>query len=808
MLAISVPDRSGRFGGLIGKRKVNRPRAPLGRVWVFAAQIARVFTPQQEVRMPANPADNSAILALPYIQPSQSQKHVTHNEAISTLDVLVQLVVAGFGATNPPADPAPGDVHALGAAPTGAWAGQDNTLATWHDGAWVFITPLAGWRAWGVSEAELRIWDGAAWGLPKAGMDNLDGVGINTTADATNRLSISAPATLLSHEGSDHQLKINKAGATDTASLLFQSGWTGHAEMGLSGGTDFAIKVSDDGTTWNEAMVFDGASGTASGTAIQSGAKDATSGRLMKNGAFGVGATAGVTLTDLDDTSAASGMYSYTDTVSGTVPSGADTYGFVLVQRQAATGVSQTLFNSSGVGIYTRTATSGTWTAWLELVTLNSAGDLNIDGGTLFVDASANNVEVGGRLHITAIGDSEVTIESSGSNDARLKLLRPSGRSWEVTNEAGNYVIKNGSPGVTDTNLAFQITGTTIEFKDPASGSETMRIDSAGNVGIGTTTPYCRFNPQDDDTSSVVSRVRATSASYTGTVSQIICNTAGASNFKLLSAYSGGTTDLEFLVRGNGEVSADGAFTGSGADYAEYFEWLDGNPAGEDRRGISVVLVGDQIREAVAGEEPIGVISGNPSVVGDAAAFRWKGKYQRDEFGSAITEDYEVVSWAATETTTEAVMEQATERQEYTEKVVDIADGVALQKTVTKTRNVPLFDEYPLSDEDGNDLGIHREPRMIEVTREITKEVAHSYAMDEVPGGITVPKDAVRVTQTRRKLNPDYTPGAGYTPREDRPEWDTVGLMGKLRIRKGQTIGTGWVRMRDINDTIEEWLVR
>ncbi len=170
--------------------------------------------------MPANSADNSAILALPYIQPSQSQKHVTHNEAISTLDVLVQLVVAGFGATNPPADPAPGDVHALGATPTGEWAGQDNTLATWHDGAWVFITPLAGWRAWGVSEAELRIWDGTAWGLPKAGMDNLDGVGINTTADTTNRLSVSATATLLSHEGADHQLKINKAGATDTASVL------------------------------------------------------------------------------------------------------------------------------------------------------------------------------------------------------------------------------------------------------------------------------------------------------------------------------------------------------------------------------------------------------------------------------------------------------------------------------------------------------------------------------------------------------------------------------------------------------------
>jgi uncharacterized protein DUF2793 len=213
--------------------------------------------PQEIRRMP----DNSAILALPYIQPSQAQKHVTHNQALAALDVLVQLGVSGFGATTPPVNPDEGKTHALGAIPTGVWAGQANTLATWRDGVWNFIAPLVGWRAWGASEGELRIWDGTVWALPVAGTENLDGVGINTTSDATNRLSVKADATLLSHDGGDHQLKINKAGTGDTASVLFQSGWTGHAEMGLSGGTDFAIKVSDDGTSWNEAMVFDGASG-------------------------------------------------------------------------------------------------------------------------------------------------------------------------------------------------------------------------------------------------------------------------------------------------------------------------------------------------------------------------------------------------------------------------------------------------------------------------------------------------------------------------------------------------------------------
>ena len=50
-------------------------------------------------------ADTSAILSLPYILPSQAQKHVTHNEALRLLDVMVQLAVEAFDAQVPPASP-------------------------------------------------------------------------------------------------------------------------------------------------------------------------------------------------------------------------------------------------------------------------------------------------------------------------------------------------------------------------------------------------------------------------------------------------------------------------------------------------------------------------------------------------------------------------------------------------------------------------------------------------------------------------------------------------------------------------------
>ncbi|KIC37098.1 hypothetical protein RA27_21710 [Ruegeria sp. ANG-R] len=225
---------------------------------------------------------NSPRLNLPYLQPAQAQKHVTHNDALRALDLVVQLRVASVDATLPPAAPDQGETYALGGTPTGAWAGQAGKLAAWLDNGWYFLMPGLGWRAWDQSAGQLKVWDGSNWINPPVNMQNLSGVGIATGSDNTNRLSVRSPATLLTHEGSGHQLKINKAGAGDTASLLFQSNWTGHAEMGLSGNTDFSIKVSPDGGNWVEALRFNATTGTAHGAAVQNSADDTTSGRLMR----------------------------------------------------------------------------------------------------------------------------------------------------------------------------------------------------------------------------------------------------------------------------------------------------------------------------------------------------------------------------------------------------------------------------------------------------------------------------------------------------------------------------------------------
>ena len=92
-------------------------------------------------------SDTSPILSLPLIQPAQAQKHVTHNEALRVLDVVVQLVVIAADQTAPPAVAAAGDRYIVAAPASGAWTGHAGEVAYFMDGAWSFIAPQAGWLA-------------------------------------------------------------------------------------------------------------------------------------------------------------------------------------------------------------------------------------------------------------------------------------------------------------------------------------------------------------------------------------------------------------------------------------------------------------------------------------------------------------------------------------------------------------------------------------------------------------------------------------------------------------------------------------
>ena len=213
--------------------------------------------------MPTSDPSLTPNLALPYLAAGQAQKHVTLNESLRRLDALVHLVFEDRDLAEPPAVPAEGQRYLVASGASGAWSGRSGTIAAFQDGGWLFYPPETGWIAWIRDEDALAVWNGAEWQDAGTG-GSPETLGIHATADTTNRLAVASEAVLFSHDGADSRVKINRAGGTDTASLVFQSAYSGRAEIGLAGDDRFRLKVSADGTSWANALEVDPATGEVS----------------------------------------------------------------------------------------------------------------------------------------------------------------------------------------------------------------------------------------------------------------------------------------------------------------------------------------------------------------------------------------------------------------------------------------------------------------------------------------------------------------------------------------------------------------
>ena len=199
-------------------------------------------------------------------------------------------------------------------------------------------------------------------------------------------------------------MKVNKAGTADTASLLFQSGWTGHAEMGLAGDTAFSVKISPDGSQWHQALRLDpGAQEIAlapagidravlsetglqldvpvNGAAVQSNGDDTTSGRLVRvEGAKAAGLSvygnyhSSSSSADIDAAQAGEAAL-YSTSTPGTWPANAGGVVWVETQRmyvneskrQVATQYSGGSLNPPRQWIRVRDRDGTGWTDWAEI---------------------------------------------------------------------------------------------------------------------------------------------------------------------------------------------------------------------------------------------------------------------------------------------------------------------------------------------------------------------------------------------------------------------------------------------------------
>ena len=103
-------------------------------------------------------------LLLPYILQSQSQKEVTHNDALNILDVLIQSVVEEIGLNTPPVSPIVGKCWVVGTSPTGAWVGKAKQIAQALDGGgWFFVTPFKMLKVWVENLDLFYLYDGTNW---------------------------------------------------------------------------------------------------------------------------------------------------------------------------------------------------------------------------------------------------------------------------------------------------------------------------------------------------------------------------------------------------------------------------------------------------------------------------------------------------------------------------------------------------------------------------------------------------------------------------------------------------------------------
>jgi hypothetical protein len=203
---------------------------------------------------------NSSNLNLPFIEAAQAQKHVTHNEALLGLDAIVMLSVLDRDLASPPGSPSEGERYLIASPASGSWSGRDAKIAAWQDGAWSYYTPREGWFIWVADEDLFLVFNGASW--TGGATQNAALLGVNTTADATNKLAVSSSAVLFNHSGGGVQVKLNKTASGENASFLFQSGFSGRAEIGCLGNDDFVFKTSPDGSSFQTGLTLvGGASG-------------------------------------------------------------------------------------------------------------------------------------------------------------------------------------------------------------------------------------------------------------------------------------------------------------------------------------------------------------------------------------------------------------------------------------------------------------------------------------------------------------------------------------------------------------------
>lgn len=199
-----------------------------------------------------------------------------------------------------------------------------------------------------------------------------------------------------------------------------------------------------------------------------------------------------------------------------------------------------------------------------------------------------------------------------------------------------------------------------------------------------------------------------------------------------------------FKVDGTGSVHTDKTVYSNGTGYAELYEWADGNQRKEDRTGF-VVTISPKGKLVIANEE--------------------------DEILGVISKTPAVVGNAAwnqwhgkyfkNENHTTKTLRYHVMEWETSQNITESFFNSSLDKNFIPPDNTVVYETHP----NGEDMHTGHETSVFKREQE-------------------------------------------YKGRPDRTEWDAVVLTGSVIVCKGQITGKRWIKLAELSDDLERWLIR
>lgn len=180
---------------------------------------------------------------LPFILPSQAQKHITHNKALDMLDGLLVNAVVSATVVVAPSSPVDGESYIV---PLGGSFGSvpDGGLAIYTSGQWVAVSPPFGFRVLVLDEGRYLVNAGSAgW------------VSGQVVGDLGGSFGLRAIDVALDLSGSE---TITAANMIPTRSIVF--GVTSKVQTAITGPSSFQVGFS------GELSKFGGSLGVAAGS--------------------------------------------------------------------------------------------------------------------------------------------------------------------------------------------------------------------------------------------------------------------------------------------------------------------------------------------------------------------------------------------------------------------------------------------------------------------------------------------------------------------------------------------------------------